>query len=204
EAGCYCIDFGVQTFNEDIRSAILNRPETNDQIERAFSICDRARLRYDIDLIFGLPQVGEDDYAAPIEFMDSHHYFNRLKCYYLSYYPKLPIVDKAKGLGIIDGCDIERINNGDIGDWFHSDAIKDPQHKAWKDDFERFYKLYPLIPSFLRKYIVKKKVYRLFHLIPNFVVVFLQLIIGICRKDYRFYIYINNYISHLKKFSKKS
>ena len=199
DSGCYCIDFGVQTFNESIRSNILNRLETNDHIERAFGICDRARLRYDIDLMFGLPTMREDDYKLPIKFMDSHKYFNRLKCYYLSYYPELPIVDKAKVLGIIEGQDIERINNGVIGDWFHSDSIKDPQHKAWKDDFERFYKLYPLIPSFVRRYIVKKKLYRFFHLIPRFAVVYLQLVIGICRKDRRFYIYINNYIFHLKK-----
>lgn len=199
KAGCYGIDFGVQTFNEDIRKNILHRYETNAQIDKAFGICDRAKVRYDVDLIFGLPLTEERDYILPIEFMEPHKYFNRLKVYLLSYYPKLPIIDKAREAGMLDVQDIERINNGDIGDFFHKDSIKDPQHKLWKDNFEKLYRLFPLMPSFFRRYIVKKKLYRYFRMVPGVVVTFCQFIIGIYKRDPRFFIYIKRYLRYFKK-----
>jgi len=199
DAGCYCIDFGVQTFNENIRRDILNRHETDDQIEKAFDVCDKVRLRYDVDLIFGLPSVSDDDYLLPVKFMDSHRYFNRLKCYYLSYFPKLQITERARRSGLLDDTDIEEIERGNIGDWFHLDSIKDMRHKRWKEDFEKFYKVYPIIPSSLRKFIVRHKFHRFFHLIPRVLIVLIQLLIGLCKKDYRFVIYINNYLYHAKK-----
>ncbi|MBU1062055.1 MAG: B12-binding domain-containing radical SAM protein [Candidatus Omnitrophica bacterium] len=199
DSGCYGIDFGVQTFNESIRKDILHRNETNDQIDKAFSICGKLKLRYDVDLIFGLPLVKEEDYELALEFMYSHKYFNRLKCYYLAYYPKLPIVDRAIELGIIYTKDVESFEKGNVGDFFHQDSINDPHHKAWKDNFEKLYKLFPVMPSFLKRFIIKKKLYRHFHIIPGFIVIVFQLAIGLCKRDFRFIIYIKYYLSHFKK-----
>jgi radical SAM superfamily enzyme YgiQ (UPF0313 family) len=199
DAGCYAIDFGVQTFNEGVRKDILCRPETNEQIKKAFSICDNLKLRYDVDLMFGLPKASEEDYRMPIYFMSKSKYLNRLKCYYLSYFPKLSIIDKARGLGILEDKDINDIESGRIGDWFHLDSIKDKKHKKLKEDFQKLYKIFPIIPFSLRSAILKHRIYRFFHLIPNILVIFIQLIIGISKRDYRFKIYINNYVFNLKK-----
>lgn len=199
EAGCYGIDFGVQTFNERIRKNILHRPETNVQIKRAFDICDQIKLRYDVDLMFGLPGATEEDYKLPIHFLNKNKYINRLKCYYLSYFPKLSIIDKAKELGVLENKDIFNIESGKIGDWFHLDSIKDEGHKRLKEDFQKFYKIFPIMPSALRSFIMKHRTYRYFHILPNFLIILMQLLIGICKKDYRFNIYVNNYLFHLKK-----
>lgn len=198
DAGCYCIEFGVQTFNETIRKNVLNRFETNNQIEKAFSICDKLKLRYDVDLMFGIPSISEDDYKLPLEFMGGHSYLNRLKCFYLSYFPKLSIVDRAREKGILSDDDIDKICKGDIGDWFHLDSIKDANHKKWRRDFEKLYKIYPILPSFLTKPILKCRAYRLFHLIPNSLVILIQLTIGVFRSDYRFGVYINKYFNQFK------
>ncbi len=199
DSGCYGIDFGVQTFNEDIRRKILNRPETNDEIEKAFAACDKAGLRYDVDLILALPSMTEDDYALPLKFMDSHKRLNRIKCFYLSYYPRLPIVDKAKESGIIDDSDIEGFERGEVGDFFHKDSIKDPADRAMKDNFEKFYKIYPLIPAPVRRFITRKKLYRQFHFLPKPLVILAQLAIGILKNDLRFYTHINNYLIQIRK-----
>lgn len=199
DAGCYCVDFGVQTFNEDTRRELLNRPETNAQVHRAFSICDRERLRYDVDLMLGLPLVTENDYKLPVEFMREHIYFNRLKCYNLVYYPGLELLDRARELGIAGEEDRGRIEKGEIGNWFHVDSIKDYKTKKTKKDFENLYKLLPIIPRGAWESLIKKRLYRFFHYIPGFAVVLGQMVIGLFRKDYRFYIYIMNYFHQFKK-----
>ncbi|MDP8298420.1 MAG: radical SAM protein [Candidatus Tantalella remota] len=199
EAGCYAIDFGVETFNARIRKEILNRDETNEQIHEAFALCDEFRIRYDVDLMMGLPLMKESDYKDAVRFMGRHGYFNRLKCYNLAYYPRMPIVSKAQELGLLDAKEVEKIDQGHVGDWFHRDDIKDIRHKEWKDNFEKFYKLYPLIPPACREYLLKGKRYRIFRFVPGFIVVFGQLLIGAWKRDYRFYIYINNYFQQIKR-----
>ncbi|MFZ2604084.1 MAG: radical SAM protein, partial [Candidatus Omnitrophota bacterium] len=197
--GCYCIDFGVQTLNSNIRKEILGRNEDNSQIKKAFTICDELGLSYDVDLIFGLPGTKRDDYELPLDFMKDNKYLNRLKCYYLSYYPRLSLVDKAKALGILDENDLERIEEGDIADWFHLDHIRDQEHREWKDVFEKLYKVYPLFPSSLRSLIGRRKLYWMFHFIPNLLIVFIQLFIAMLHRDHRFKIYIKNYFFHIRK-----
>lgn len=199
EAGCYGIDFGVQTFNQQIRKKVLNRFETNDQIKKAFKICDRVKLRYDVDLMFGLPEMKLQDYLLTIDFMKGAGSLNRLKCYYLSYFPKTVIVDKAKESDMLGDEDIDDINKGKIGDWFHIDSIKNPRQKRWKDNFSKIYKIYPLLPDWLKKAIVQKRLYGLFCVIPAFLIALLQLWIGIKNKDHRFKIYIYNYLRHFKE-----
>jgi len=198
-AGCYCIDFGIQSFNNNIRRNILNRNEENEQIKKVFKLCDSFKLRYDVDLMFGLPQATAQDYLLAFDFMKESKYFNRIKCYYLVYYPKLGILEKAKEFGVVDEKDIEDIENGKVGDWFHKDSIKDREQKRWKENFSRIYKIYPILPNFLKNIIVQKELYKWFHLIPDFVVILLQLYGGIKKRDYRFRIYINNYLYNFKK-----
>jgi radical SAM superfamily enzyme YgiQ (UPF0313 family) len=199
-SGCYCIDFGVQTFNEKLRKELLNRPESNQIIERAFSICDQAMLRYDVDLIMGIPSMSEKDYILALLFMQNHRYLNRLKCYNLSYYPRLEMIKKARALGFLSDQDVKLFEEGDIGDWFHIDKIKEPSVRVMKNNFEKLYKIYPLIPRRLMDVIIKREWYRSFHFFPNFLVIIIQLVVGILKKDYRFYLYIKNYINHIKRY----
>lgn len=198
-AGCYCIDFGIQSFNNNIRRNILNRNEENEQIKKVFKLCDGFKLRYDVDLMFGLPQATEQDYLLAFDFLKENKYLNRIKCYYLVYYPKLGILEKAKEFRVVDEKDIDDIENGKVGDWFHIDSIKDREQKRWKENFSRIYKIYAILPNFLKNIIVQKELYKWFHLIPDSVVILLQLYGGIKKRDYRFRIYINNYLYNFKK-----
>lgn len=199
ESGCYCINFGVQTFNPNIRRVILNRSETNRDIKEAFNICDKLELRYDVDLVFGLPEIKLQDYLYTIEFMKEFKFLNRLKCYYLSFFPNTEIIERAKEFNILKDKDIDNINKGKTGDFFHLDSIKDTKHKRWKENFSKIYKIYPLIPDYLKNLVVQKMLYSWFHIIPNFFIVLLQLLIAIKNKDHRFKIYINSYLYNFKK-----
>lgn len=198
EGGCYCIDFGIESMSESTRRNILNRFGSNEQIKRTFDICEKLKLRYDVDLMFGLPEEGERKYLFAVDFFKHFKYFNRLKCYNLSYYPKTKIVEIAKEKKILSEDDIENVENGKIGDWFHVDSIKNKNLRRTKDNFQAFYKLLPLLPSSWVGYILRHKLYRKFYLIPSFLIIFLQVIIAFKHRDYRFIIYPLNYLHHFR------
>ena len=52
--------------------------------------------KYDIDLIFGLPGITDNDYISALNFAKKCRCLNRLKCYQLAYYPKLDILNKNR------------------------------------------------------------------------------------------------------------
>jgi len=199
DAGCYCIDFGVQTFNERIRRSILDRLETNEQIRKALSICDELKIKYDLDLMFGLPEAKLKDYLLAVDFVKRSKSLNRLKCYYLSYFPGTPIIEKSKQLGLLDEHDISGINEGKIGDWFHVDSVKAAEDKILSETFTKIYKVYPLIPGFIRGKIAGGRMYKYFRFMPNFLVIAMQLLIAAKNNDYCFKIYINNYLTAFSK-----
>lgn len=199
DAGCYCVNFGIQTFNSHIRREILNRKEDNSQIKKVLSFCDELKLRYDIDLMFGLPGSNEEDYRLPFTFLKENKYLNRLKCYNLSYFPKLPILEKAKEKRVLEDRDIENIEEGYNGNFFHSSFCKEGAINRGYKNFQKLYKIYPILPDFIKPFIINWKVDRIMCFIPHCFVVFIQLIIGISRRDYRFSIYINNYYYYFKK-----
>ena len=199
DSGCYSIEFGVQTFNDSIRREILNRWESNAQIRKAFDACDNIGLHYDVDLMFGLPGTSLKDYETALVFLKNNRFINRIKCYYLSYYPRLAIIDKAKSLDILSEEDIQTIETGEIGGWFHLDRSRDKADETYKQNFRKLYKIYPGLPYFLRSFFIKKKLYKVFRFIPNIFIILMQVLIGLMKRDYRFHIYVNNYFYHLNK-----
>ncbi|MCK5883680.1 MAG: B12-binding domain-containing radical SAM protein [Bacteriovoracaceae bacterium] len=199
EAGCYNIDFGVQSFNPHIRSKILNRMESNETIERAFSICENYKISFDVDIMLGIPEETKSDYELVIHKLMPFKYLNRIKCFNLSYFPRLQISEYSLEKGFLKQSDYEGLLSGDTTSWFHSSTIQDPEWIKLKECFEVFFKIFPLIPNWLSRVILKTHVYRSFRYIPSPVVIFAQLFIGILRKDWRFYLYIMNYIKLIRK-----
>ncbi len=196
DAGCYSIEFGVQSFNSRVRKEFLNRHEPDDHFKRAFKICDELSLHYDVDLMFGLPGSSLEDYETTLIFLKDFKFINRIKCYYLSYYPKLSIVDKARDLNILKDEDVRAVENGEMGNWFHSDYSKDQQDELYKQGFKKIYRIYPGLPVAVRAYIIRKKLYKIFGYLPCPMIVLFQFLIALGKRDYRFRIYINNYFCH--------
>ena len=196
EGGCYCIDFGVQSFNQELRNNLLNRNETNSCIDKAFYLCDKIKMRYDIDIMFGLPGEREEDFINAVGVFLKHSFINRVKCYNLSYYPGLSIMEKAYKNNILNNDDIKRINSGLINDWFHSDFLKNKEAKRMNLNFRNLFKIVALLPHWITGKIIKNKTYRIFYLMPQFLVMIFQCLGGILHKDYRFSIYFNNYLKH--------
>lgn len=199
DSGCYCIWFGIQSMNETVRRHILNRIEKNEQIKRALKICDELKLMYNIDLMFGLPGEDEADHLLGIGCFKQLKYLNRIKCFNLAYFPRLPIIEILKRQGALDADDIKKIENGQCGNIMHVDSIKDNHPKRLKQNFQPFYQILPLLPTSFVDFILKRKLYRKFYMIPSFIILSLQLMLGLKNRDYRFRIYIMNYLNFVMK-----
>jgi radical SAM superfamily enzyme YgiQ (UPF0313 family) len=202
EAGCYCVNFGMQTLNEQLKRDVLGRGETNRQAQETFNLCDKLKLRYDIDHKFGLPRETEKDYIAGAQFYGRLKYLNRIKCFELTYFPKTLILNKAKEAGILNDKSIAGIEIGETGNFFHSSPPTGTMTKNTNKDFKVFYKFLPLLPNFLVRYIIKRKVYRAFRFIPFFIIVFLQILVALRGRDYRYLFYFKYYLWRIKRAGK--
>ena len=203
DAQCYCVEFGIQTFNETIRREVLQRFETNQQIQRAFDSCERTGLAYDIDIMFGIPGTEEKDYAVILDFVGKRKYLNRIKCFWLSYYPKLSILSKAREYNCFGPQEVKMITNGTLSNWYHVDSIKDKKHKKSKEIYSRLFKILPLMPLSMRGRVIRWRLYKALYFIPMFIIVILQLMSGLKNRDYRYKVYLNNYLYQIRKKSKE-
>jgi len=199
DAGCYCIEFGVQTMNEHLRCEVLNRRETNAHNARAFRICDRLGLRYDIDHIFGLPGETEADHVFAARFYSRLRRLNRLKCHNLTCFPRTPIVEAARRMGQVSEDDVRDMEHGRTGDFFHVDEIRDKEARRLKASFVVLYKVLPLLSPAVVERILRRRWYRWLHLVPAPLVIALQVVNAFRARDYRFSLYVRYYLLRLRR-----
>jgi len=191
DGGCYCIEFGLQTMNENIRKNILGRVESNEKMKIAFEICDKYQLRYDIDHMFGLPNESEEDHIIGAEFYSQLKSLNRVKCFNLTCFPNLKISDCLSNKEKRDA------EQGISCDFFHIMSIKDTKLKESAEIFKKIYKIIPIIPKKGLNLVLKYR--KAFKFIPSFIIIFLQLFVAIKGKDKRFWIYFKYYPLRIKR-----
>lgn len=192
--GCDSIDFGLQTTNERIRKEILNCPVSDDRVKRAFDICDSSGLRYFTDHLFNIPGETEQDLSRSAEIYAGLKSLIRVKCFYLTYYPKMKILEKAEENNIITRDDIEKIESG-ITDTFFSTAgqYRDKDLVRRNKGYVILYTIIPVLPRGVIRWILKRKIHRLFYMIPD---IFRIVIIGLSAfktKEIKYAIYLKQY-----------
>lgn len=200
---CYAINFGIQSMDDNIRKRLLKRNENDSQIEKALRACDKADLSFDADLIFDLPGENEKDIVKKTVFFKQFKRLNRIKCFNLSYFPNLDIVQMAKDENSISELDIVNIENGKGGDLSRISTFKSKQAMKANRSLINFYKMLPFLPSGLVRYLSRAKRYKKLCYIPEGAVVFLQVLIAFKNRDYRFYVYAKDYLRRFKHFISK-
>jgi len=190
DAGCFTIQMGLESFDEELRKKALNRHETNKAIYKAIEIFERNKAKYTLDYILGLPGQTEK------ELMDVANLFSGLKhCYRLSpfmcqYLPGSPMIQYALDVGAIQESDVHSINEGK-----HDNYMDEGSIAVYSDEWQRTLRMYRvlfrtmgLMPSLMRKLLMKSRAYRFFfHVNPRNVIKFLDIIIVIADKDARGY-----------------
>ena len=117
-SGCYRVQLGIQSMDEKNRKALLHRPETNEQVRRCFRALDKYKVRYSIDHIFGLPNERDEQHLFEAAWEYSQlRTLHKANFFFLTCYPKTPMVRYAIQHGMIKAEDEQKINAGEQDDF---------------------------------------------------------------------------------------
>lgn len=189
ESKCYCIEFGVQTFNEKLKHHILKRKERTNILMKAFSICEEYGLRYDVDHLFGIPNEKVEDYIEAAGIYTELKGINRIKCHNLVYYRESEIYEYAPQ---------EVKDNKNYKADFFSSVSGDKDMLETNKIFQKYYKILPLLPRPLNLFILKANNWKIFKYVPYVFVMFLMILLAIKNGDRRFKVYFKHYPRKLK------
>jgi hypothetical protein len=190
--GCYCVEFGLQTWNEAVRRKYLNRPETNEQARAAFQTADSFKLWYDIDHMFNIPWETEEDHrAAALEYRRLK-YLNRIKVHYLVYLPGAPIVSEAVNEGLLASDIAARLGRGVESD-FYDQEFGDRACAVTVSGYAALFKLLPALPGRALDFFLKGRRLRLLSRIPALFMALLQGLLAARSRDRRFVLYEKAY-----------
>ena len=184
DSKCYCVEFGVQTFNESLKKDVLSRQEKTESIIKAFEICDNHKLMYDADHIFGIPGETINDHIQAAKIYSKRKYLNRVKCHNLVFYKKAGIFNHAP--------DEIKKDPDYRQDFFSSTAGSQGMILANKC-FEKYFKCLPLLSGRISSYVQRDDKWKVFRFVPNFIVLISMILIAIKNNDKRFGIYLKYY-----------
>ncbi|MHC4242616.1 MAG: B12-binding domain-containing radical SAM protein [Planctomycetota bacterium] len=186
-AGCIDMQIGVQSIAEKkICNKILNRRTSNDNIAKVIKILRDVGIIIQVDHMLGIPGDTLQIQEESVLFYNKHRP-NRISVFWLTYYPKTPIVDFAKQKGVLSENDIRNINEGKrltSETSYTGGSMKNPKP---------FYAISFLLnyisffPKPLLRFVISTRLYKIFS-IKNFFLstVFPRVIQSIfCRKDFR-------------------
>lgn len=190
--GCYSIEFGLQTWNPDIRHNILNRQETNEQAMQAFHHCARHRLWYDVDHMFNLPYESESDHVESARQYSKLRYLNRVKVHFLQYLPTADIVEHGMAADNLPSDAREKLADGLESD-FYDMSTGNGEDKAKVTGFAALYKLLPVLPKSVTEWLLQDGRVRNLRYIPSPLMSVLQGLIAMRSGDLRFFAYLSMY-----------
>ena len=190
QSRCYCVEFGVQTFNEPLKKTVLAREENTATLRAAFAICDQQGLLYDTDHLFGIPGESLDDHRAAAKIYSTLRHLNRIKCHNLVFYRNAKIFDYSPA-------DIK--NNKDYQADFFSSIAGSPEMQVANLCFQKYFKILPLLTPGANAWIQGKNRWKIFKFMPGFLILAAMLVLAVKNRDKRFFVYIKYYPKKILK-----
>lgn len=206
DAGCFQIQLGVESYDEWVREHILNRKETNESINSAVQAMDDVGLPYTLDYILGLPSQTEDELIKASHFFVERTACRRVSPYMLAYLPNLPIIDIGLKYGEISKEDVKRLESGSHDHYLATGSVGENQEKLrYFKSFRILYRIIPLLPKSVNKFIMKSKAYKIFPYLPvDFVLDLIDYAQILRPSDLLGRTYLKNYIWwYLSRFNSK-
>lgn len=152
EAGCRCVNLGIQTACEEKRKTIFNRNETNTQIKDAIRLLKKYKITIYAHIIYNMPNETKQDIIANAEFINNQKP-DIVVPFSLTYYPKTKITKTAareKRLTLTTLKDIYRGKN-------FSSFNKPPKGQQLK--LMSFLLLSAIIPKNIFRFLLKSNLY---------------------------------------------
>jgi len=160
EANCNMIGFGLQSANEQTRINTLKRRGTNERIKEVSKLCHKLKICFHFDHIFNIPGEGVEDQAEAFKFYNETRP-DLINTFWMTYWPKIKLLDIALEKGILDKETVKKINRGETS---HSLFVGVGSkysfgEKEIYDTFAFLFVALPLMPRWLCDLIIKKKWY---------------------------------------------
>lgn len=166
-AGCVKVDMGIQSMTAAVRRDLLDRHETDAQIERAIRALRGAGLWVDVDNILNLPGEKTEDLLRMAEFYNEVRP-NFTRFFFLAYYPGTDIVRSAVERRILNERDVDALAEGDQVRGFYEGDLRTPKEKR---QLYVFLSTFLLFPPWFNRFLLRHALWRRIPT-PDFVIRF--------------------------------
>lgn len=151
ESGCRYVQMGVQTMDDDFKYNVIKRYEKTDNVQIALDVMRKHKLRVKTDHMFALPGEPEGAQEAARKLFVEHPP-HRIQTFWTNFLPGTEMVHQALEMGLIDGEDVERLNDGLQFDFFRTNNnVKNNEETKEFKAYELIFKLIPFVPLKLRR-----------------------------------------------------
>ena len=185
---------GVQTFNEEVKRKMMSRIEKNEDIIRAISACNKHKINFFVDHMFGFGETEEELKYAVLLYNEYRPI--RITCYWLQYFPSTSVIQKT-------GASEEQVKEAEEGKtntYITGGSVKDKNTIRMIKNFQFIMKSLRLYPKWMVRFFIKSKIYKIFHFIPPLP---FELLVAIKTRDYRIFNYVGYYTFNFRKLIRK-
>lgn len=181
-SGCHRLELGIQSVNEDTKRVILDRPETKEQMARAFACLEKHRIHYLVNHMLGIPTEGEAQQREAAEFYADFKP-SRIGSYYLKYLPRTRISDIAVEQGLLGIDEVDAFENGYFANVHTTENIDQNLLRVFKNQ-ETLNVLMPLLPRWVNRRMARSRIVDVFHRIPSLIRTFLDVLGAVVHNDH--------------------
>ncbi len=206
QAGCFSVQLGIESYSEELRSSILKRHETNEDIHRCVEAMDKVGLPYSCDYILGLPTQAEEELIQAAVFFINRKHCYRISPFMLEYMPRAEITDLGLLHGELTKHDVRELEEGKHSHYLSTGSIgKNPEKLRSFMMFRVLFRLIPYLSPPFAEYLVSRKLYRVFRYIPMDSILFvLDVLMVLKYRDIYARAYVKNYFYWFRnRFNKK-
>lgn len=201
EAGCNWIQMGIQSMDDDFKIKSLRRNEKGNHITQSLKVMIKHGLNVKVDHMFGLPGENINAQETARE-LYAEHCPKRIQTFWTCFLPGTEMLQQGIDEGIVSEEEAERLNEGEDFYFFRNpDNIKNPETVAKYRAYEMLFKLYPLLPKFIR---MRFKIHHVMWVpdpIKQSINFGADLFQGFITMNPDFIVYAKYYIFHLTKFA---
>ncbi len=207
DAGCVWTQIGIQTMDDEFKNGSLRRYEKSSHIEKALSAMLKVGLKVKADHMLALP-------GEPLEAQENARKLyaencpTRIQSFWTCFLPGTEMLKDAIKDGVVSKEQEERLNNGiDFFFFNNPDNIKDIKLIKYYENYLLLFKLYPLLPRFIRKRLLSNHVSFIPSSTKRILGMFVDFINAIVNQNpelmaYMKYTFYHSYIILFKKFKK--
>lgn len=200
DAGCHHVQMGIESFNESIRTEVLLRPETNQQVRDALQNLEDAGIGYSTDFILGLPGESEQDLVDAIRLLAGRRHLRRASIFWLEYLPGVSITERAQRLGLIGPRELENIEQGRQQNYLAHGSVEDRETVRHLKNYHVIFRILPVAPRGLVEWVLRHRLQRWFRFLPQTpIIILVDLAVSVAKRDYYAIWAIRTYAFELRR-----